>query len=455
MPLYTPRAAASPAPIARRRDVLFASAGAVMEWYDFMLFAYLAPVFAKVFFPGSAGPTALLETLAIFAAGFLMGPVGSFYFGSKGDRKGRKWVLTVTVGMMIFPMMATSMLPGYATIGIAAPILLLIMRLIQGFAVGGQYGGVMVVMIESASAGRRGRVASYATMTSGVGVLLAACVAASLTYLSTPAGLESWAWRIAYVFGAILTIIVFILRTKMSETESFSAMRRSGTLSPAPIRDTFRFQWRPLVKTVAISGYANVVYYMIASYIPTYLTVVYGFQSTESLVIVSIFSAIFAISAPLWGSLTDRVGRKRPLAISVGFIILISVPCFAAFSTGSSGWTYLSVIALSLPLMAIWGSYGALGPEMFPAKFRSTGTTISYNIGNSVFGGTVPFAATALIAITGWNWSPALILLVGSLLMIPVLRHTRETAFCDLAALDASAPANKPGPSEMTAEPRA
>lgn len=428
--------ASAAGPQVRRRDIVFASVGAIMEWYDFMIFAYLAPVLSRVFFPDSSPSTALLSTLAIYAVGFLMGPIGSLFFGSMGDRLGRKWILTVTVGLMIIPMAITSVLPSYAAVGLIAPLLLVGCRLIQGFAVGGQYGGTMVVMIESAPTGQRGRVGSYATMTSGLGVLLAALVATVLTFSTTDQQMESWGWRCAYIFGTVMAIAVYIMRRQMKETESFDAMKESGEISEKPLRGLFRFERRALVVSIVLASYANIVYYMTASYIPTQLTEDDGQTATAALLATTMSAIVFAVTAPFWGRLSDKIGRVKPVVASCIVLIVLAIPAFLLLGAGSTVLVYVAILLLLLPQMAVWGSYGAMAPELFTAKYRNSGTSISYNVGNSIFGGSIPFISTAMIALTGWAWSPALILVISSLIMLPIALRCQETAQASMTDLD-------------------
>jgi MHS family proline/betaine transporter-like MFS transporter len=412
-----------------RSAVIYSSIGAIVEWYDFMLFAFLAPVFARVFFPTSDEIVSLLATFGVYAAGFLMGPLGSLVFGSLGDRLGRKFTLTLSVGLMAIPMLITAALPTYATIGLAAPLLLLLMRLIQGFSVGGQYGGTMVLLVEDAPPDRRGFIASAATATSGVGVFLASGMVTLITALTTTAELDGGVWRIPYVFGFLLALTALIMRRRMAESQAFAHAQESGELSKTPLRSIFKEAPGPLLMCILLSAYANVTYYLLTSYLPAYLENVIDVDHFKASLATTIIAALFAITAPLFGRLSDQWGRKPLLlAATAGFLVL-SVPAFLVL--GGPSLTFFAILGaelvLLIPLGLLWGSYGAAAPELFPTKFRYTGTAIGYNLGNSVCGGSVAFIATGLIAATGSTLAPAWILVAfAALSLVPMLRM-RET----------------------------
>lgn len=225
-----------------KRHVFFASASTIVEWYDFMLFAYLTPVIASVFFPDFSKYTAILMTFGVFAAGFFMGPIGSVIMGSFGDRFGRKKALIISVVMMILPMFIIAILPTYQTIGMLAPAILVLMRLLQGFSIGGSYGGVMVFMIESTKPDRRGFIASFATMSSGTGVFLASLVAMILFGIFSQEVLDLWGWRIGYIIGLMLALLALVMRMLIPESYSFEQLEAQGDVSVKPVREMFSIQ---------------------------------------------------------------------------------------------------------------------------------------------------------------------------------------------------------------------
>lgn len=410
-----------------KRHVFFASASTIVEWYDFMLFAYLTPIIAHIFFPEVSKYTAILMTFGVFAAGFFMGPIGSVVLGSFGDRFGRKKALLISVVLMILPMLIIMLLPDYRSIGILAPIILILMRLLQGFSIGGSYGGVMVFMIESTKPNRRGFIASFATMSSGSGVFLASLVAMLLFGIFTRDILNEWGWRIGYVIGVVLALIALVMRLLIPESTSFKNLKEQDETSVKPVREMFIKQTKPLFLAIVLSAYANIIYYLVLSYLETYFTEL-DYSEFYSLAIITFFSVVFSFSAPLWGLLSDIFGRKPLIKFAVIIYLIFSYPCFIIMNYGL-GYLILATAILSVPLMAIWGAYGAAAPELFMAKYRYSGNALSYNIGNSFFGGTIPFIATSLIVVFGNMIAPAWLLIVASIIMIPVLYYMPETRF--------------------------
>jgi MHS family proline/betaine transporter-like MFS transporter len=407
-----------------KKHIFCASASTVVEWYDFMLFAYLTTIFAHNFFPSASPSSAILMTFGVFAAGFFMGPVGSLVIGSVGDRFGRKVALVLSISLMIIPMIVIAILPTYNSIGILAPIILVLMRLVQGFSIGGSYGGVMVLMIESAKPNRRGFVASFATMASGTGVFIASLIVMLLTYKLGNQALESWGWRLGYFIGLVLAVLALIMRLSIPESSSFENLEEQGELSSKPVRSMLKKQFRPLFFAISISAYGNIAYYLVLSYLETHFIQI-GYDEFTSLAIITIFSLLFSFSAPFWGWLSDLCGRKALFKVAIALYILVSYPAFMIMGS-SLAMLVLAVILLSLPLMLIWGSYGAAAPELFRAKYRYSGNALSYNVGNSFFGGTIPFVATLLLVSLGFN-APAWLLIVSSVIMVPIIYCMPET----------------------------
>ncbi|GMN90267.1 MFS transporter [Francisella sciaenopsi] len=369
-------------------------------------------------------------TFGVFAAGFFMGPIGSVIMGSFGDRFGRKKALVISVVMMILPMFVIAILPIYQSIGVLAPTILVLMRLLQGFSIGGSYGGVMVFMIESTKPDRRGFIASFATMSSGTGVFLASLVAMILFGVFSQEILDLWGWRIGYIIGLILALLALVMRLLIPESYSFEELEAQGDVSAKPVREMFSIQKKPLFFAIALSAYANIMYYLVLSYLSSYF-VELNYSEFFSLAIVTIFSLIFSFSAPLWGYLSDRLGRKPLIKFSIIIYLIFSYPSFMIMGMGTAS-LILAMIVLSVPLMAIWGAYGAAAPELFNTKYRYSGNGLSYNIGNSFFGGTIPFVATSLVVSTGSLLAPAWLLIVASIIMIPIIYFMPETRYMDV-----------------------
>lgn len=255
-----------------RNNKLFGAVGAVVEWYDLMLYGYLSVVFADIFFPPDSGPgVALAATLGGFAIGFLARPIGGVFFGWLGDHSGRKTSLTLAITMMSVPMVGTALLPTYASIGWFAPFLLILFRLVQGFSSGGEYSGTLVFLTEGARRDRRGRTVAIATMYAGVGILLSALVVSIISSLTTTEQMQSWGWRIPYALGSLIIVVGIFMRLKMQETAHFQKIREEGRVSASPIRDAFKYDWKAMLRVAALTGYGGISYFIVLTYLVSYL----------------------------------------------------------------------------------------------------------------------------------------------------------------------------------------
>lgn len=287
--------------------MLFASIGAVLEWYDLMLYGYFAVVFSRVFFPDQTGLIELIQVYATFAVGYLMRPLGGAFFGWLGERYGRKVSLSWSISIMAVPLVVTAALPTYAQWGLAATLLLVLMRMLQGFSVGGEFSGTLVFLGEEAEHRRRGYLAAFATMYSGVGVLLAALVAAVITGLLSQDALDSWGWRIGYALGAVTAIVGIVLRRQMEETSQFDELRTSGRISRRPLRDALRTQWRPIV-VVALLTVGNALLGATAPAVATALVHVTGVEVMPAFYLIAASVLILPVILRLRETAFDTLG---------------------------------------------------------------------------------------------------------------------------------------------------
>lgn len=412
---------------AKTFSIIAAALGTIVEWYDFMLFVYLSPYFSSLFFPQENHNISLLLTFAIYAAGFLMAPLGSLFFGSMGDRLGRRPALVLAISLMALPMLITAILPTFASIGIGASLILVLCRLVQGFSIGGQYGGTMAYMIEKAKPHRRGVAASIATMTSGCGVFLSSLIVSILTSQLSAMQMNAWGWRIGYVIGFLLTVITFLMRIFMHESTAFTKLSQNKQQAQTPLRDLLKKQHKALLDAIILSSYANITYYVVASYLAVYLVSYSNIDNALSLKIITVFGLVFAFTAPFFGWLADKLGRKPLVFTSIILFVLCSYPAFLLLQFSDLSSLIKAFVLLGLPLMIIWGAYGVQAPELFPAQYRFSGTSISYNIGNSLCGGLTPFVATLLISLSGNTLAPLLLLIAPAVLMLFRYRHLPET----------------------------
>ena len=420
-------------PKTERNNKLFGAVGAVVEWYDLMLYGYLSVVFARVFFPEEAGPgVALAATLGGFAIGFLMRPIGGIFFGWLGDHSGRKVSLTLAITMMSVPMLGTALLPTYDSIGWLAPILLIVFRMVQGFSSGGEYSGTLVFLTEGANQGRRGRTVAIATMYAGVGILLAALVTATISSLLTDAQMDSWGWRLPYLLGSLIIVVGILMRMKMQETAHYQEIKAAGKISKTPIRDALRYDWKAILRVVLLTGYGGITYFIVLTYLVSYLEDTVGISHDEALWIGTGMAAIYAVTAHFFGVLADRAGRKPPMLWSAAALVILPVPMFMLLNTGSLVWICLAALILLIPVMAYVGGIAVACTELLPTSHRNAGVGIGYNFGSALIGSTAPFIAQVLVTITGSPSIPAWYLVIASLIAIPIIYKLPETAFVEL-----------------------
>jgi MHS family proline/betaine transporter-like MFS transporter len=415
--------------------------GTTLEWYDFALYLYLAPVLAGLFFPSHDGITSLLATFAVFAVSYLMRPVGALFFGQLGDRLGRKTALIASLSLMIAPMVAIGLLPTWSAIGIAAPILLVAMRMAQGFSVGGEFSGTLVLMSESSSDERRGFAAGIAMSAVGLGLLLASGMAALLHTLLTASQMNAYGWRIGFLIGAAIGVVALFMRTRMPETPAFAATRDAGATETHPTIQALKRHPRQMLTVFALTGFAGISGYMTITWLPSFLQTTIHANAADTLIASSLGSVVMIMLCPLAGRLADRIGRRPVMMIGAAFLAVLAYPLFEFVAAPS----FLRIVVGTMALMTIvtfyLGGFSATISELFPTETRYSGVCVSYNLAQAVFSGTTPLLATALIHWTGWQMAPAVYLIVAAIAVLMVLSTLPETKGVSLIRKDAPAPA--------------
>jgi len=415
-------------PAGTRRAVVVGALGTIIEWYDFSLYVFLAPIYARVFFPGEAGLDGVVVTLAVFAVAYLARPVGAIVFGHFGDRIGRRGALLISASIMSGALLLNGLLPSEASIGVLAPIGLFLLRLAMGFAVGGEYSGILVYLLETASARQRGLVVSLAPAASGVGTLLAVGCTAIVSAALSQQQLDDWGWRIPVLFGAALALAILALRTSLAETPAFRHMREAGTISPHPVRDALVRARGAVFVAFVLSAVGSVAYYLGITYVPTFLESFGDVSHGDALAWSTLATAVYVVLTPPAGWWGDVGGRRRTLAITALFLLVASVPLFAVLDAGRPSLQLGAAIALAVGVAA-WVSIASVAiPEQFGAADRFSGIAVGYNIATAIFGGLSPLAATLLVRATGWDFAPGLMLAVVAALALPVIRRLPETA---------------------------
>ncbi|MGV9799962.1 MFS transporter [Mycobacterium sp. NPDC003449] len=411
-----------------RKAVVGASIGNAVEWFDFAIYGFLATYIAANFFPAGNETAALLNTFAIFAAAFFMRPLGGFVFGPLGDRLGRQRVLAVVILLMSAATLGIGLLPGYATLGVAAPLLLLVLRCLQGFSAGGEYGGGAVYLAEYATRRRRGLTVTFIAWSGVLGFLLGSITVTLLAALLPPEAMDAYGWRIPFLVAAPLGLVGLYLRLRLDDTPEFTALDESDRVAKSPLREAVRTSRRPILQVIGMFVLFNVGYYVVFTFVPTYLIKTLQFGRTASFVSITLASLTALILILPLAALSDRVGRKPLLlAGSVAFAVL-AYPLFALMNSGSVA---AAIVAHCL-LAAIESVYVAVavtaGVELFATRVRYSGFSIGYNIAVAGFGGTTPYVVTWLTAATGNPLAPALYLIAAAVVSVGTVWTLVETA---------------------------
>ncbi|MDV8067522.1 MFS transporter [Rhodococcus sp. IEGM 1366] len=414
-----------------KRAVKATMLGNAMEWFDFGVYAYLATTIGKVFFPEASGSAQLLSTFAIFAAAFIVRPLGGLFFGPLGDRIGRKKVLATTIILMAGSTFAIGLVPSYESIGMAAPILLVLLRLLQGFSTGGEYGGASTFVAEYAPDKRRGFFSSFLEFGTLAGYVAAAGIVTIIQTVVSPEELLQWGWRIPFLLAGPLGLIGLYLRLRLEETPAFQQMEQAEERSLADestgkkLRETLVENWRPLVLCIVLVATYNIAHYGLLSYMPTYLTNTLGYDESHGLVLMIVVMLVMMVGISYVGKLSDRVGRK-PLLLSgfIGFFVL-SLPAYLLIGVGNYVTVFLGLAILGGLLLLFVGVFPSVLPALFPTGIRYGGLAIGYNLAVSIFGGTTPLVLTALESSTGSNLVAPMYMMIAAViggiavLMIP------------------------------------
>ena len=439
------------APRHPRRAILGVCFGHMVEWFEFGAYGYLATVLGKVFFPNTDPTVSVLSALAVFGVAFVARPFGAVVFGHLGDKFGRRTVLATTILLMGGATALIGLLPTYATIGVAAPVLLIICRLVQGLSAGGETSGAAAFLAESAPAGKRGLWTSSIQAVGIVAFVLASLLVALLNAALGPDEMAAWGWRIPFLLALPLAVTGLYLRFKVEETPAFQAAlaKEKHLQQRAPIADLLRDYKTPLLFLIAIVGVESVSSYVSKTYLPTYLISVIGLSSTPALLSTSGTLILAALLVPVFARLSDRVGRKPLLLWGTAALVVVAIPAFMLISTGTILGAVAGQVLAIIPGTAISVSVVVTQAELFPTRVRYSGAALGYNTSYALFGGTAPFVAAALIAAFGTKLMPGYYLVAFGLLGLLVISRLPETYRRDMIDADrseATGDAVRPGP---------
>ncbi|OMC18384.1 MFS transporter [Mycobacterium colombiense] len=417
-----------------RRDTLATAIGNFMEWYDFGVYGYIATIIAQVFYPGnSVSAVHLIATFSTLAAAYVVRPLGGFVLGPLGDRVGRKRILLITILLMAVGTTMTGLLPGYATIGIWAPILLLVARVFQGLSTGGEFVGAMTYLVERAPDRKRGKMVGFLPLGNLVGFVLAGLLVTALQAWLPSRDMLAWGWRIPLLLGAPFGVLALYLRLRIDESPAYAQLS-SDPDTPADrgwqqFRRTVLEQWRPMVVCAAIVVTSQVPDFMLTGYLPTYLKVVVHVGNTASLVIIVATLAILMAAVVFVAMLSDRIGVKPIMWTGCGLLVLASVPAFLLMRFGGIlPLIFIGVLLVGLMELCFDSTTPQALPALFPTRVRNGALAISYNIALSTVGGTTPVIAQALISGTGSAMVPAYMLIFAGLVGTVTLRFMPEVA---------------------------
>ena len=408
------------------RSLAVAAFSTIVEWYDFTLYLYFATVLARVFYGGGSG--SLLLTLGGFAIAYLMRPLGALFFSHIGDRSGRRHMMLLSVAMMTAAMLATALLPTHAAIGPAAGWLLLALRCVMGFSVGGEYTGVVAYLLEGAPPGRRGLITSSASAASEVGALLAVGISALTVSFANQPDLESWAWRIPFFVGAALAASVWVARSTMHESPEFRRQQQEGTVPAEPLRYALKHHRAGIARGFSISALGSITYYVGITYVPSFLTSAGALAERAALWLSTIAAIAVILVTPVVGWWSDKAGRRPVLLALCGASAVLPMTMFALMASGSHARAILGAVILA----GVAGGVSAVGAvataEQFHGEARITGLALGATMATAIFGGLTPLAAQWLVERTGWTMAPGAMIALVALCVLPVFLRIGETA---------------------------
>ncbi len=397
----------------RARMIAAGMVGNVIEWYDFALYGFMAVIISELFFPHGDKTVSLLATYGVFAAGFFMRPLGAIFFGHLGDTIGRKPVLLLSVVLMVLPTIALGIMPTYQDWGVVASILLVVIRLVQGFSVGGEFSSSATFMVETAPQERRGLAGSWANCGAIGGTLLGAGMPATVIWLLGEPAVYDWGWRIPFLLGGIIGVTGLALRRGLPEEEVPEEEREKGD---HPIKRVFREEPWVLARVFVFTSAYGIVYYIPMVYLPTWQSLYSGVDLHQALFISTLVMGLQMVLIPLAGHFTDW-GMRRTHFLAVIFVTigLVAIPLYMLAETGIIWLVILVYMAFAALIAGPLGAVPTTLVEAFDRGHRLTGYSLSFNLGFGIFGGTAPMVATALIASSGSHYAPAAYLLFAGL----------------------------------------
>jgi MHS family proline/betaine transporter-like MFS transporter len=417
---------------ALRRAATASFMGNFVEWFDYAAYGYLATVIALTFFPQTDTTTGLLATFAVFALSFIVRPIGGLVWGHFGDKYGRRSALSWSILIMTLSTFCIGILPTYNHIGLWAPALLLLIRLMQGFSASGEYAGASAFLAEYAPEGKRGFYTSIVPASTAAGLLFGAMFVAGMHALMTVENLHDWGWRLPFLLAAPFGLVGRYIRVHLQDSPKFLEMEQrleaKECATHAPVRELLTVHRRAVMIGIGVTCLNAVAFYLLLSYMPTYLSTEMGMSESDSFIASTVSLATYIGLIFLMGTLSDRYGRKTMLVTASVLFLLLTFPLFGMLGNPSLLVILMIQIAFGAMLAMNDGTLPCFLAEIFPTRVRFSGFAFSFNVANAVFGGTAPFIATWLIHMTGNKMAPAWYLLAAAAVALVAMLASRETA---------------------------
>jgi MHS family proline/betaine transporter-like MFS transporter len=417
------------------RAIVAGIAGNVMEWYDFSIYGYFAAIIGRNFFPTGDQTTSLIAAFGVFAAGFFMRPLGSMLLGYIGDKKGRKLALTISVGMMAVPTFLIGVLPSYQQIGVWASLSLVLLRLLQGLSVGGEFTMSAIFLVEGSSARRRGFLGSFAPLGASAGTLLGSAIGAAVTTLLGQSSIESWGWRVPFLIGIVVGVVGLYIRSGLVEDRVAQAKTKS------PVREAFQTEWRTILRLIGLNAAFAVSFYMGFVYVTAYIRQVDHIAQSTALDINTVAMLVSLVLIPLIGALSDRIGRKPILLAATGGLFVLAWPLFWMLHHPEIALVLAAQIGFAVLVACFGGTVPAAMVELVPDRVRCTVLSVGYNAGMAVLGGMTPMVAVYTIQRSQYDLSPAFLLMAAAAVSFVTIVGLRETYKLALSSPNALADA--------------
>lgn len=428
-----------------RKVALSSFLGNFIEWFDYASYSYFATTIALVFFPTGNHTVAMLQTFGVFALSFVLRPIGALFWGNFGDKKGRKGALAISIMFMSGASFLIGCLPSYAMVGILAPALLLLLRMVQGFSASGEYAGAATFLGEYAPTKKRGIYCSLIPASTAIGLLAGSTLATVMTASLDSASLTAWGWRIPFLMAGPLGLVVHYIRTKLADSPVYASMTEAlenkqtpataQAKSVSPLRELFQHHFKALMISFGACMLNAVGFYTVLTYLPTYLSDTVGMASAQSSTITTVCLVLYVALVFGMGHISDKFGRKKVLIGACVAFIVLTVPAFLVLNTAQF-WPVLIVeLAMCATLTANDGTLSSYLTETFPTSVRFTGFAFSFNLANAIFGGTAPFIATWLIYVTGSSIAPAWYMVAVAAVALVAMILSHENTDKDLSRI--------------------